>query len=107
MLVNYKLRPLKIIIISLFGSAIQWNPSFSNHLGKGGETSGVKLQCLTSEEKLRHVCLNYWSFQKTTGSRNLDSTLFVGNSFSRPAMSLCFGSMKVTLWQSVHTHAVL
>ena len=53
-------RPL--IIISLFGSAIQWNPSFSNHLGKGKfiriigrlETSGVKIYNvgLVTEEKL-------------------------------------------------------
>ena len=34
---------------------------------------GIKLQCFTIEEKLHYVCLNYWSFQKTNGSRNLDS----------------------------------
>ena len=45
--------------------------------------------------------------QNTNGSRNLDSTLFVGDSFSRPSMSLCFGSMKVNLWQSDYTHVVL
>ena len=59
---------------------------------------GIKLQCFTIEEKLHYVCLNYWSFQKTNGSRNLDSTLFVGDSFSRPAMSLRFGSTKENLW---------